>query len=285
VIPGRGTEVLWGGHRPHGFRRKALLPAGNLAQLPQSGLRDAARQDLPAEGPAGILIPAFSEKKFQRLPDLASRNPWKMSVAASIRSGPNPKQSNKTHTMKRKIMMALLICASALTLSGTVYAEEKTDLSGKYFIQIAGKVGNGQDLHHGPDARAVTLDHSNVPAWEIKKVEVDGRDDVYTIAQSGKSFLSVKDGKAVCGDYKGKWVVLSNGPGKFSILWTEDDQKGGNALSIISDKPVDLGHDNVSYDTTIARNNAGGKGMDHQIWNLVPEAEGGAAARKRAAKK
>ena len=74
-VKGNATRLEHGSILSHGFRRKALLPAGNLGQFPQSGLREAARQDQPAEGPVGALIPAFSEKKFQFLPDHASRNP------------------------------------------------------------------------------------------------------------------------------------------------------------------------------------------------------------------
>lgn len=176
--------------------------------------------------------------------------------------------------MKKYIKSILLITGFLFICDGAFAQQKQTDLSGIYYIQVAGKRGTGYDLHHGAGNVPVLLDHSNVDAWHIKKVGMDDRPNVqaplYTISQDGddKSYLSVVNGQPVCGTHQGQWHVRVDSHG-ISITWFEDETKGANALSVAATEPEKLNGGHLVYKVTLRRHNAGGNGMDDQIWKLV----------------
>ncbi len=140
------------------------------------------------------------------------------------------------------------------------------DLSGKFVISSKAVEGDNLAIwtygnivsYIGPEA-----------TWTLKKLSDDGEKRIYSLEQKGQ-YLSVKDGKLVPSKTPGQWVLWDNG-GLYSIMWYEDETKGANCISLIEKgegyAPLMDGH--AHYALELARNNGGGEGNAHQLWELT----------------
>ncbi len=169
----------------------------------------------------------------------------------------------------KNLIRKIVFTTALLAICNSVYAQQPEDLSGTYAIKA-----NSNDKAAGTHLSIWTYGEvvsykGGETKWTIKKVGDDGDKRLYTLEQKGK-YLSVKDGtKIISSDKPGQWIVwkASNG---YAIMWYEDATKGANALSLIktaSGYATRDGH--AHYLVNLARNNAGGKGNSHQVWELT----------------
>jgi hypothetical protein len=172
----------------------------------------------------------------------------------------------------------------ALTLAISLNASaQQPDLSGKHHIRASGKTdGKGAYLHVWTHGQVVADSDYKETTFEIIKVGDDTRKGkeagLYHLKQHDGHYLCVKDGK-IFGDKKApskdaqRWIVWDNGGG-YSILFYDDDQKGANAVSFVSkDSGATVEKPNADgrYAIALTRNNAGGRGMQHQLWEVTKE--------------
>lgn len=169
-----------------------------------------------------------------------------------------------------------------MTLSSSVYAQQKSDISGCYHIQADGNTeAKGTYLHSWTHGKIVTDKDYEDSAFDIKLVGKDERKGkeagLYHLSLDGV-YLTVKNGKVV-GDKKkpsdtdGRWIVWEGSKG-WAITYYDDETKGANALSLVSKddgKTIGKPSQEGRYDIVLARNNAGGRGNQHQIWKLKKE--------------
>lgn len=164
-------------------------------------------------------------------------------------------------------------------LSDATPTGQPANLSGSWVIAAnPDAAAKGTTLHVWTHGMVVSYDGKGEhnQAFQVEQVGFDKREHVqaglYTIQASNGKYLVVKDGKVQISDEKGQWHLWRNGNGLYSITWYDDATKGANALSFIksgsSYKTFD-GH--AHYLTEMARNNAGGKGNAHQLWQLIAQ--------------
>ena len=172
----------------------------------------------------------------------------------------------------------------ALTLAFSLNASaQQPDLSGKHHIRAIGKTdGKGAYLHVWTHGQVVADTDYAATTFELIKVSEDTRKGkeagLYHLKQHDGYYLCVKDGK-IYGDKKApskdaqRWIVWDNG-GVYSIVFHDDATKGANAVSFVSkDSGATVAKPNAEgrYSIELARNNAGGRGMQHQIWEITKE--------------
>ena len=172
----------------------------------------------------------------------------------------------------------------ALTLAFSLNASaQQPDLSGKHHIQAIGKTeGKGAYLHVWTHGLVVADKDYDATTFELVKVGDDTRKGkeagLYHLKQHDGHYLCVKDGK-IYGDKKApskdsqRWIVWDNG-GAYSIVFYDDETKGANAVSFVSkDSGATVAKPNADgrYSIELARNNAGGRGMQHQLWDVTKE--------------
>ena len=178
--------------------------------------------------------------------------------------------------MNTKVSMGIVALALTFTMSNAVQAE---DFSGEYHIVAAGETkAKGWMLATSKDQLIASNEIGGI-RWKFQRNgETEKGAALYLITEAD-NYLIVKDGKPLLVKQKpeaneGRWIVPMVTDDDHAILYYDDDQKGGNALSLPeSDKePVEdpnLNNDrNVVYNAGMERHNAGGRGHDHQQWEI-----------------
>ena len=182
--------------------------------------------------------------------------------------------------MNKKVMTGIFALTAIFALSSSLNAQQEKNISGTYSIQADGETeAKGSFLHIWTHGHVITSTSYANTEFEIAHVGHDDREHVdaglYSIKQKNGKYLAAKDGKIVVSDTPRKWIVWKNSNGMYSICWYEDDTQGANCISLVSNdygKTVEKPNDG-RYAIALARNNAEGKGMQHQLWKLTKKGD------------
>ena len=175
--------------------------------------------------------------------------------------------------MNTRISMGIVALALTFTMSNAVQAE---DFSGEYHIVAAGETkAKGWMLATSKDQLIASNKIGGI-RWKFQSAgKSDKGASLYLITEAD-NYLIVKDGKPVLvkqkpGANQGRWIVPAITADDHAILYYDDDQKGANALSLPDSDANPVEDPNLTdlvYKTGLERHNAGGRGHDHQQWEI-----------------
>jgi len=187
---------------------------------------------------------------------------------------------SKVKYVATKALMGVAALALTFTVSTAVQADQ--DLSvGEYHIVAAGETkAKGWMLATSKD-QLIASNRIGGIRWKFQSVGKTTAGAPLFLITEADNYLVAKNGKPLLvkqkpGAKEGRWIVIDGGPkgGNYAILYNDDDQSGGNALSLPNsdEAPVvdaNLTNDrNVVYKAGIERHNAGGQGHEHQQWEI-----------------
>jgi len=180
--------------------------------------------------------------------------------------------------MTRTVAAVILALTLSLTFSVSLDAQPpQSDMSGTWQIMATHPGAEGAFLHIWTYGGVIASKDYVKTRFQITRVGETDDAGLYHIQQHDGYYLTVKeDGKVVGSKDKpsensARWVVWKNSNG-YSITSWDDGGKGANALGFFTKdygKTIEGPNSSGRYTLELARNNAGGRGNSHQLWELT----------------
>ena len=177
--------------------------------------------------------------------------------------------------MNRRVFTRIAALALTFTMSTSVEADEDIT-KGEYHIVAAGKTkAKGWMLATSKDQLIASNEIGGI-RWKFQKAGTSAKGATLYLITEADNYLIVKDGKPLLvkqkpGANQGRWIIPAISDDDHAILYHDDDQTGGNALSLPDSDEAPVKDRNLTilvYKTAIERHNAGGAGHEHQQWEI-----------------